>query len=638
MIEGADVTRANSGMGPESDPAPSAPTDGGDPAPVANDAMVPEAPSVAPRRVRLQEFFIPIHGLVRLHTDELPIVNHPAFQHLGYVYQLGQTYLVYRGATHTRFEHALGTRHVVDMMIEALKRNCSDGTPSPDDRVGDWALDLPLNPTEERFVRLGALLHDIGHLPAGHTLEDELGLLSPHDGPERLSLVWNRKTWLGVEVERTLRDTIDEQFVADAQASGLLDSDTEEPLSATDIIELLISKEERAVRSANGFRYRVCRDIIGNTICADLLDYLHRDWLHIGKQRTLDTRLLEYLQIRTRGAADGSDAQLVIYLRGGHQVRTDAVTAILDLLESRYQLAEIALFHKTKLCAAAMLERSIAEIGEHYPSGIGGLLSELPERLLDATDTEMLTVLSTLVDEALRGPKLTADDRRALEGARRLAASLRTRNLHKVLVSFFEHQLPSSAKQVQELYSGPEAEDPRERARIGARHRLRAVRLLERDFEMEPGSIVMYCPPRKMNTKIADVRVLLNQEVYPLAAFEGKEKRDRGITGGHLEAQEDRFRRLWRVQFAIDRSEKARLEGLGLLEHLGRAILYGVLRQEPPLVDIDRAMFGLAAELTGMEGSPLYGRRPSEAIAARGDEIVAYPGGAPSLFDLTQPG
>jgi hypothetical protein len=90
----------------------------------------------------LQEFCIPIHGLVRLHEDALPIVNHPAFQHLRYVYQLGQTFLVYPGATHSRLEHALGTRAVVDLIIQALKLNSESESrariPKPGQLVGHW--------------------------------------------------------------------------------------------------------------------------------------------------------------------------------------------------------------------------------------------------------------------------------------------------------------------------------------------------------------------------------------------------------------------------------------------------------------------------------------------------------------------
>jgi HD superfamily phosphohydrolase len=591
----------------------------------------------------LQEFFIPVHGLVRLHEDELPIVNHPAFQRLGFVYQLGQTYLVYRGATHTRLEHALGTRYVAELMIDALKRNCSEGQPNPDRREGDWQLDVRLSETEERFVRLGALLHDIGHLPAGHTLEDELGLLGSHDQRERLQLIFDRKVWSGVEVEQTLREVIDEHFGADAVATGLRNQKTDAPLSATEVVELLVSKEPPLVIANPDFRHGVCRDIIGNTICADLFDYLHRDWYHIGKPRFFDTRLFEYLEIRARETSGAQrEANLVINLRSGHRVRTDAVTAILDLLESRYQLAEIALFHRTKLSAAAMLERAIAEIGDHYPSGMDGLLAELPEVLLDSTDTEMLDRLGERAQRALdeTGPAETGK-RAALQGALRLTKSLRLRRLHEVLGSAFEYELPRAAKQLQDTYAGPQTTSAKEKnrkasARKGAENRKHAVRLLEGDFGMKPGSLVMYCQSRSMNTKIARVRVLIHRDVYPLEEFEANERTDRGITGGHLNAQKDRFRRLWRIQFGIERQERKRLADLGLLPYLGRAIELCILRHEPFMGRVDEAVAALAAELTRVPDSPLFKRTVVSVEAARGRAQESYPGGAPSLLGLTE--
>src|SRR6202035_4784527 len=64
----------------------------------------------------LQEFFLPIWGPVRLTAAELRLVDHPAFARLGDIYQLGQTYLVFRGATHKRWEHALGTMHAAQVI------------------------------------------------------------------------------------------------------------------------------------------------------------------------------------------------------------------------------------------------------------------------------------------------------------------------------------------------------------------------------------------------------------------------------------------------------------------------------------------------------------------------------------------
>jgi HD superfamily phosphohydrolase len=605
----------------------------------------PDEPASRKRASRprpLQEFFIPVHGLVRVDKAELEIIDHPAFQRLGFIYQLGQAYLVYRGATHTRYEHALGTRHVIELLIEALNRN----NPKEVDRTnrdGEWILDARLNDEEKLFLRLGALLHDIGHVAAGHTLEDELGLLDSHDRAERLADVLDRTSWAGEPVAPTLREVIDRRFAEEASRTGLRLKDGGRQLEASEIVELLIGKEgavgrERAaVAESATFRTQVCRDLIGNTICADLLDYLHRDWYHIGKPRFFDTRLLEYLEIRRHAKTD--EACLLINLRSGHRIRTDAVTAILDLLESRYQLAEIALFHRTKNSAAAMLERAIAEIAAHHPDGRDGLLKVFKERLLDASDAELLSILEDLARAALKakGSKLDAKDQAALEGAMRLTHSLRVRRIHKHLTSEFAYQLHRATELVQDMYSGAQAKrdaTPAERqelAREGARNRLDAVRLLESDFGMPPGSIVMYCPPRTMNTKIAEVRVLINDHVYKLDDFE-LTNGDRGITGGHLAAQKNRFLRLWRVQFGISQDQLERLRAEGLLQLLGRAIQLCVLGTEPSVGTAQEERDTIAAELAKIS---VRDDGEQGARAARQHEALSYPTGLRGLRGTT---
>jgi hypothetical protein len=523
------------------------------------------------------------------------------------------------------------------MLIEAIERNVRTLGSDPRQRAGDWQVDAPLSGQETRFVQLGALLHDIGHLPAGHTLEDELVLLDAHDKRERLQLVWDRKTWGEFEAPLSLREVIEDRFGADAREVDLRHKKSGEQLTATEVVELLISKDAPEVRPNDDFRVSVCQDLIGNTICADLLDYLHRDWYHLGKTRFFDTRLLEYMEIRANERAEPRDARLVINLRSGHRIRTDAVTAILDLLESRYQLSEIALFHRTKLSAAAMLERAIAEIGDVDRSFLKGL----EESLLDSTDAGMLSLIEEAATQALQRNGLSDGQKSRLAGALHLVRSLRARRLHKQLISAFEHDLNRASRPVQDRYAGAFDKDDKKRkanARKAAANRLDALRLLERDFGMAPGSLVMYCPGRKMNAKIAEVQVLINDQVHKLDDFEGVERSDRGITGGHLQAQKDRFARLWRIQFAIDRDEMLRMEELGLLHLLGRAIELCVLRVEPPIGTIDEAVAALAAQLTLVEGSTLYERKVYRwpAVAARQMVGVTYPGGARSLLDYAE--
>lgn len=94
----------------------------------------------------------PIHGSIRLDDWVVPIVDHPEFQRLRRVHQLGTAHLVYPGAHHTRFEHSLGAYHL----------------------AGRFAESLQLDDDEALTVRAGALLHDIGHGPFSHAFEELL--------------------------------------------------------------------------------------------------------------------------------------------------------------------------------------------------------------------------------------------------------------------------------------------------------------------------------------------------------------------------------------------------------------------------------------------------------------------------------
>ena len=84
-------------------------------------------------------------------------VDTAAFQRLRYVRQLGHAFLVYPGATHTRFEHALGAYHLARRALATLQER------------GDLG---GLNETDCLAIRLAALLHDIGHYPFSHALEE----------------------------------------------------------------------------------------------------------------------------------------------------------------------------------------------------------------------------------------------------------------------------------------------------------------------------------------------------------------------------------------------------------------------------------------------------------------------------------
>ena len=99
----------------------------------------------------------PLWDNIPLDAVALAALDTPAVQRLRYVRQLGHAFLVYPGATHTRFEHALGAYHLTQRALAALSARGELG------RVDREA---------RRAVGLAALLHDIGHYPFSHGLEE----------------------------------------------------------------------------------------------------------------------------------------------------------------------------------------------------------------------------------------------------------------------------------------------------------------------------------------------------------------------------------------------------------------------------------------------------------------------------------
>lgn len=99
----------------------------------------------------------PVWDTIRLDSVAAAIIDTPAFQRLRYIRQLGLAHLVYPGATHTRFDHALGVYHLAVRTIRLLRA----GPPVPADI---WK--------GARLIPYAALLHDIGHYAFSHALEE----------------------------------------------------------------------------------------------------------------------------------------------------------------------------------------------------------------------------------------------------------------------------------------------------------------------------------------------------------------------------------------------------------------------------------------------------------------------------------
>lgn len=97
----------------------------------------------------------PVYGFISIPTELVfDLIEHPYFQRLRYIKQLGMTHLVYPGALHTRFHHALGAMYLMDLAIETLRNKGHQ-----------------ISGEEEEALTIAILLHDIGHGPFSHALE-----------------------------------------------------------------------------------------------------------------------------------------------------------------------------------------------------------------------------------------------------------------------------------------------------------------------------------------------------------------------------------------------------------------------------------------------------------------------------------
>src|SRR3569833_1142687 len=99
----------------------------------------------------------PLWNNIRLDSLSIELIDTPAFQRLRYVRQLGLAFLVYPGATHSRFEHALGTFHLARRTLNQFEEQDDFSAVGRD---------------ECTLVRAAALLHDVGHYPFSHALEE----------------------------------------------------------------------------------------------------------------------------------------------------------------------------------------------------------------------------------------------------------------------------------------------------------------------------------------------------------------------------------------------------------------------------------------------------------------------------------
>lgn len=229
----------------------------------------------------------PVHGFIKIpHEILFDVIEHPYFQRLRRISQTGLLNLIFPGATHTRFHHALGAMHLMFTALETLRLKGTE-----------------ISKEEEKSAMLAILLHDIGHGPFSHALEN---MLMDDWHHEKLSLL--------------LMNRMNVEF------GGALNM----------AIEMFQGKYHR----------KFFNQLISSQLDVDRLDYLKRDSFYTGvSEGNINTqRIISMMNV--------SEDELVIDAKG--------IYSIENYLTARMFMYWQVYYHKTSALAEHLLVKILA--------------------------------------------------------------------------------------------------------------------------------------------------------------------------------------------------------------------------------------------------------------------------------------
>lgn len=421
---------------------------------------------------------IAVSGDVPLNKLETKIVDTPEFQRLRGIKQLGTTYLVYPTALHTRFDHSLGTLSTAVEMIRAIRENLHN--------VEEEKL---ISEEQEQLIRLVALLHDICHIPFGHTLEDEFCIFPRHDkDEERIERFLGKDNKIGKILDESLGHDLYNKFMSIYKTNRKNYNDLGE----------------------NAFIY----DLVNNTVCADLLDYLRRDCYFCNITLDMDYRFLKFLYLRKEAGLK----QVVVRLwkEGKPSPRRDVLSELIRLLDNRYLIGERIYFHHAKLITGAMLAGAVQRAkskGEIRKS-----------QMYELGDEKLLDTLQNSREESVK----------------KLATCIRERSLWKEVYNRTRGEVDTEQAKahnvkVWDVTKSRWWKDPVSRTND--------EESITANLGMSSGDLLIQCPDPDMAMKPAEMKVVWNGELKSL-----KDCKEDDVVAEKLDVILKSHEKLWSIR------------------------------------------------------------------------------------------
>jgi|GEM_PF-1035348 len=389
----------------------------------------------------LHKFQDDVWGQIRLNDLERDVIDTPEFQRLFRTSQLGFVKLVFHTANHTRGAHSIGACRIANRLINRLVDNTKDLQNKFETDCPGLYADFEISPAERILIRLGALLHDVSHVPLSHDLEKKshkvfypsqeqplklrswYGHYDKHDdyedNPILYRLLCNQESSVLARVLRHYSDCfwklLQEDFGKDKHhhltpfVELVRKNKDSEWKPEADLLPQLIfhllffEKPDEAKHSSRKIAasfdnktleewhlgpksltpeetkqwhdawYQPFRhDIIGNTLSADLIDYLTRDPQRLGTQRRIDLHLLSYYALvnpDTQSSEKQYRCAIDLHDHKRGTTRTFLLNDLFRLLDLRQDIHEKAVVHRVVQSANAMLARGLLLLGKEDMPG-----------------------------------------------------------------------------------------------------------------------------------------------------------------------------------------------------------------------------------------------------------------------------
>ncbi len=281
----------------------------------------------------------PVHGSIAINDAEIPILEHAFFQRLRRIKQLGFSEYVFPGATHTRYIHSIGVMHVSTMVFN----NLFQGQDSADLR------------RLKETLRLGCLLHDIGHAPLSHSTESVMPQVSELKLPSRFAINENRQA---SHEDYTIKSIVDSSFTESFKKVR-----SQYGITPEAVAELVTGDtKDSGYFTVNGVNYfPLLHQLVSSEMDCDRMDYLLRDSYFCGvSYGKFD---LDWIVDNLKVCHENNHAFIGITER--------AISTFDDFLLSRFHMFMMVYFHYRAVCLEQMLMRYFKSSTEYsIPAGI----------------------------------------------------------------------------------------------------------------------------------------------------------------------------------------------------------------------------------------------------------------------------